>query len=309
MTTNNTTNSLKHTIRTTTKEGNPMIINIRLSDDCNNGHADFAITGTVYRPFSRGDRKDADWKVFNDKNYTVESCGCIHEEILESRPDLKLFVDLHLSDSKGAPMYAVENGYYHLKNSSLKTAMEYLRLTYDEVNVLVSAEDKLHFTYLLHKLEIPARWKAEADKAIKILEMWNQKSFEDTSVKQNLTSLPEEQAKEIEGRLNKGYYSEEEKQKRVDQAKQAAKDKLIKQLTIERDKDIAKANNEFNVKMAVLNAGLPLDNFIYYTHSNEGCFNWLDFKKAVTPEEFEQFINTVDHSTLPEGFKFKLGKK
>jgi hypothetical protein len=35
-------------------------------------------------------------------------CGCLHEEILDYRPDLKCFVDLHLSDIKGQPMHTEE---------------------------------------------------------------------------------------------------------------------------------------------------------------------------------------------------------
>jgi hypothetical protein len=110
----NATNDLRYTISTTFK-GNPIIIKIRLNDECKNGHQDFSITGTTYRLFEKGDRKDGDWKVFNGKNYTFDSGGCIHETILKVKPELKIFVDLHLCDYKGIPMHAVANGFYHLR--------------------------------------------------------------------------------------------------------------------------------------------------------------------------------------------------
>lgn len=76
-------------------------VKIRLSDDCHNGHADFAITGDFYDYVNGG-----------------HCCGCIHEIIEAICPELKPFINLHLCDAKGAPMYAQGNGFYHLRNSS-----------------------------------------------------------------------------------------------------------------------------------------------------------------------------------------------
>ena len=73
-------------------------VEVRLDDECKNGHADFGITGIVYN------------KSKSERN--IIAAGCCHKEILKAFPELKCFVDLHLSDSQGTPMYAVENGYY-----------------------------------------------------------------------------------------------------------------------------------------------------------------------------------------------------
>lgn len=65
-------------------------------------------------------------------------CGCLHDEILELRPDLKCFVDLHLSDLDGVPMHAEANGWYWLAkaagipqrwepNQDSETCLEYFR--------------------------------------------------------------------------------------------------------------------------------------------------------------------------------------
>jgi hypothetical protein len=42
----------------------------------------------------------------------IESYGCLHDEIAEAFPELRRFIPLHLSDEKGEPMHAVENGWY-----------------------------------------------------------------------------------------------------------------------------------------------------------------------------------------------------
>ena len=42
-----TTNNLTHRINTNDLEGNPLEIDIRLNDECKNGHEDFAITATA----------------------------------------------------------------------------------------------------------------------------------------------------------------------------------------------------------------------------------------------------------------------
>src|SRR5882724_6961369 len=130
-------NDLRHTIMVTANKKD-VIIKIRLNDDCHNGHQDFAITANVYPTGKRGDRN-------------LISAGCCHEEILKARPDLKPFVDLHLSTAKGVPMYAIANGFYHLKNdcgngrSRKEVTMDYLRLTEKEFELIKIAEDEVYF--------------------------------------------------------------------------------------------------------------------------------------------------------------------
>ena len=144
-------------IITKTVQGEPMKINIRLSDPCHNGHNDFAITADIWR---KGAIK------LTDRNW--DRGGCCHEDILKKMPSLKIFVDLHLSDESGAPMYAVENGWYHMRNSSTETFANYMRITTDQAStVIVSIQTKEQFSKWVDTLR--PRWKDEADKAKALL--------------------------------------------------------------------------------------------------------------------------------------------
>ncbi len=48
------------------------------------------------------------------------------------------------------------------------------------------------------------------------------------------------------------------------------------------------------------------NNVIYYPHTNTLSFNWNDYGGKITQEEFDDFVNNVDRSQLPEGIKFEL---
>lgn len=132
-------------------------VKIQLTDECKNGVCHWSVTADIYEKRKNG-------RVLN-------VCGgCCHEEILKHFPEFKQFVNLHLSDCYGAPLYAVENGYYHMKNSSKETVMDYLRITETEYNLLCQSEDEQYFRYLLYSMGIVNRWNEESRTAIKDLE-------------------------------------------------------------------------------------------------------------------------------------------
>lgn len=56
----------------------------------------FSITGEIVNNRKRGDN-------------AIEACGCLHESILRTWPDLAPLVAIHLSNADGVPMYAVED--------------------------------------------------------------------------------------------------------------------------------------------------------------------------------------------------------
>ena len=72
------------------------------------------------------------------------------------------------------------------------------------------------------------------------------------------------------------------------------------------NKEIRQAEAEKKIMLCVFDYGLPTDNVIYYPHSNTLSFNWNNCKNKITQKEFDDFVNNVDRSQLPEGIKFEL---
>lgn len=154
---------MKATIKTRDADGNRMIINISLTDY-------FSITGEIYE---RG-------KPMTDKNMITG--GCIHDDILKVHPDLKMFVDLHLSSSDGVPMYAFENGFFFYSDKHpnadtwFKIFCEHLRITKYEGDLLVAEMDKIgkkdmqKLFFAAYVNQCLPRWKREAQTATELLE-------------------------------------------------------------------------------------------------------------------------------------------
>lgn len=71
-------------------------------------------------------------------------------------------------------------------------------------------------------------------------------------------------------------------------------------------KQIRKAEVGKKIILCVFDHGLSVDNVIYYNHTNTSVFNWCDHIGKITKEKFDDFVNNVDRSWLPEGIKFEL---
>lgn len=108
-----------------------------------------------------------DTREINGQHWYMASGGCIHDEILKARPDLKPLVDMHLSDPHGLPLYAIENGWYHFKNSGAEYAAKYLRVD-PAVLEGVSQADYIGF------LEVISasinQWAEDADRAVALID-------------------------------------------------------------------------------------------------------------------------------------------
>lgn len=208
-----------------------MNVHISLGDFCKNGICDWSITADIYEKRRNG-------------RYVYVSGSCCHEEILKYFPEFKSFVNLHLSNHYGQPMYPVENGFYHLKNSDKEKTMNYLRITETEYNTLRnSIEDKLHFKYLLYTLGIVDRWKQESLKAIKQLEALTGNIWKNPYKPENehfALKLTDEERTLIENRIEGGYYTSEAIQERQDQKKREEYEKKRNEIIADCEKEIQK---------------------------------------------------------------------
>lgn len=131
-------------------------------------HAYFSVTGNIGYKDHRGNDH---FKDSNGKYWKYECEGCIHDEILNSWPDMADIVSLHLSDIDGIPMYALENGYfYYTESSHHQYLQKHLRLNNDEYAAILARLDsytgnkKDLFAVIVEELK--PRWKAEANAVI-----------------------------------------------------------------------------------------------------------------------------------------------
>lgn len=272
-----------------------MNVRISLGDYGKNGICDWSITADIYEKRRNG-------------RFVWCASGCNFEYF----PEFKTFINLHLCNHYGQPMYPVENGFYHLKNSDKEKTINYLRITETEYNTLRdSAEDKAYFTYLLYTLGIVDRWEKESLKSIKQLEALTGNTWGNPYKPENerfTLKLTDEERTLIENRIKDGYYTSEAIQARKDQKKREEYEKKRNEIIADFEKEIQKAENRKLVRLAVLDTGISLKNVIYYNHSNELAFNWNDYEEKVTQEQFDKFIKTVDKTKLPENITFKLKK-
>lgn len=125
------------------------------------------VTGEVYY-----ERQDNDGHFFDDE---PDECGRIHDRILQAFPWLRTLVDLHFTDARtGAPMYALENGWYLLRGHGLhpddisityksrRSAAQYLHTT---PCVLKDIKTKEDLARLIETTLAPA-WKKQVDSAL-----------------------------------------------------------------------------------------------------------------------------------------------
>ena len=270
---------------------------VSLEDDCHNNICDWSVTADIRQKNQQG-------------TYVEYMGGCCHDEVAKHFPELAKFIPLYYSNHYGAPMYPVENGIYHIKNSDKSVAIEYLRISDKEYSKLSEAvDDEMYFKYLLFDLGIVDRWKRESDELLVELEDLCGKKWVNPYMpeKERFTLiLTDEERSLVEERIKSGYYFAENIEKRKIEAHKA--DVAGKRFNICEyyNQKIREAETNKKIMLCVFDYGLPINNVIYYPHSNTLSFNWNDYGGKITQEEFDDFVNNVDRSQLPEDIRFEL---
>jgi hypothetical protein len=279
-----------------------IFVTISLDDDGKNGYQDFSITADIYEA---GKRKIEKY---------LHSCGCCHGEILKAFPEFKIFVQLHLSDWEGVPMYAVENGFYHLKNGFNRTAVtapefmiefcKYYRITELQYITLSESRNELQYALNLESLGILKQWKKQAKKAIEILEGLTNKTFLVDSPKSQYKRPTAEEVIQEQEREKAGYYTPEAEEGR----KQAKKQAIIEQMKATANKKINEITEELSIMLQVFEIGgeKAANNCIFYTHTKTLAFNWKSYN-MIPESEVNKIMSELK---LPEGVKVinKYGK-
>lgn len=265
-------------------------VKIRLDDECNNKHCEFAITCSGYHK-----AKNGVW--VNDFG------GCCHDKILKYFPQFEDFVRLHLCDCHGAPMYALENGLYWLKEGGAEKLAEYWRITPEEAQQFVGLEnDKVYAGYLLVKSGIVARWQAEADAAIKHLEELTGDQFVNPypeAEERRQFHFTSDDMTRVEPLVKAGYYAPEAITKRNADRVAAERAKKRQEIVDRFDKEIAKAQEEKQIMLFVFDYFGTTENVIYYSHKKEVVFNWSDWsKRHYSRPEFTRFVDAYKRDDI-----------
>lgn len=167
----------------------------------------------------------------------------------------------------------------------------------------------MYFKYLLFNLGIVDRWRRESDELLIELEDLSGKKWVNPykPEKERFTlTLTDEERLLIEESIKAGYYSAENIEKRREEAHKVKMMEKRAEICEQYDKIIRDAETDKKVMLCVFDYGLSTDNVIYYNHTNTLSFNWRDYGEKITQEEFDDFVNNVDRSQLPEGIKFEL---
>lgn len=110
-----------------------LVVAVSHDDECKNGHNTFRITGDLYHQIEHN-------------RYSLEACGCIHEDIGKHLPKLKPFLKWH-GVSTATSRHSIANTLYHISERDYHGLLkgEFNSFTY-RVMVEKGEEEKLLFS-------------------------------------------------------------------------------------------------------------------------------------------------------------------
>lgn len=259
---------------------------IILDDECKNGHLTFSFTGSI--KIKKG----------NGRYYTLIS-GAIGNIITYFKPELSMFEKLHLCNHLGQPTY-IDNIRYHINEGKTDREISEMYNISDTkaIEILRNASDnKDLFYYLVFRLGVAENWENLAGEAIQEIEKRRKCKLKIEGKDRVYKQLPKEDCEALENLYQLGYASKVQKELRDKARKEEQKQKELKEIEDERNKAIAKAQKEYEIKKAVVSFGISWNNVIFYDHRNKLCFNYLDCYKKIPSDLINEFICT---NVLPE---------
>jgi hypothetical protein len=274
------TNDIHYSVTRKDAKGQTWKINIRLNDECKNGYENFAITGEAWEAGKPCTHR-----------YSLGS-GAMGDKIAEAFPEYAIFNQLHLCDFAGAPMYAVANGFYHIKQWEADVFCKYFSCDIKQYNLLSLAETIREFAAMIAIAQIPATWEARAKAAIAKLEELTGEVFKSTAARRHYTAPGQSEINRVKEMLDNGYYLPENREARAKAKYDAAVEEKKAAILEDYNNTIGKASDTKEIALLILEVfGPAFDNWIYYDHSHTLKFNWRDYDKVkATSEQVEAFV-------------------
>lgn len=260
---------------------------IKLDDECKNGHLTFLFTGSIKI------------KKNNGRYYDYIS-GAIGDIISHFKPELEKFNRLHGFNHLGQPMF-IDDIRFHINEGKTneQIAEMYNISNLEAIEILRNASDnKDLFYYLVFRLGVAENWENLAGEAIQEIEKRRKGKLKIEGKDCVYKQLPKEDCEVLENLYQLGYASNAQKELRDKARKEDQKQKELKEIEEERNKAIAIAQKKYEIKKAVVSFGISWINVIFYDHSNKLCFNYSDCYKKIPSDLINEFICT---NVLPEG--------
>lgn len=252
---------------------------IKLNDECKNGYLTFSFTGSI--KIKKG----------NGRYYDFIS-GAIGDIITYFKPELSIFEKLHTCNHLGQPMY-IDNIRYHINEGKTDREISEMYNISDikAIEILRNASDnKDLFYYLVFRLGVAEIWGNLANEAIREIEKRRNSKLKIENKDRVFKQFPEKECEVLENLYQIGYASDAQKELRDKARKEEQKQKELKEIEDERNKAIAKAQKEYEIKKAVVSFGISWSNVIFYDHSNKLCFNYSDCYKKIPSDLINDFV-------------------